>query len=311
MASETGNEAPFMDEVPPDTGETKKRRIPPRGKRWGSAVFGIVVFVVFACAAGIPSWFAFGWPAFIVAAVVGLVAISTVHFAYEWERIVVLRFGTFSRIVEPGLYFTIPVIEQVALHVDQRINVTPFLNERALTSDLAPVDVDAVVFWMVWDAKAAYTQVVDYPNAVSWSAQTALRDAIGQINLTDVPIKRLQIDHEVQERLEDKVSEWGISIISVEIRDIVLPDDLQNAMSRAAQAERERDARIILAEAEKESSHMFVEAAESYRDCEIALQLRMANLLYEGVKEHGGMVIVPSSFTDSIDSIEKIAKALK
>ena len=153
--------------------------------------------------------------------------------------------------------------------------------------------------------------MVDYPSAVSWSAQTALRDAIGHINLTDVPMKRLQIDHEIQERLERKVSDWGISIISVEIRDITLPDDLQNAMSRAAQAERERDARIILAEAEVEASHMFVEAAETYCENDVALQLRTANLLYEGLKEHGGMVVIPSSFAESIGEIESLVGKLK
>ena len=259
--------------------KTPARKKPTWLKRRGALVFNLAVFAVVALLLGGAGMLAFGPWAIPFALVLGAFAANAVHIAFVWERAVILRFGNFSRIAEPGLYFTIPIVEQIALHVDQRINATSFLNERALTSDLAPVDVDAVVFWMVWDAKQAYTQVADYPSAVSWSAQTALRDAIGRISLTDMPVKRLQIDHEVQERLDRKVADWGISIISVEIRDIVLPDDLQGAMSKAAQAERERDARIILAEAEKEAACMFVEAAETYEESEVALQLRMANLL--------------------------------
>ncbi len=275
-------------------------------KRRGAVVFSAVVFLTTMTLTGVGFFQLLGWWGAIPALLLSFLAVSSVHIAFAWERVVILRFGSFSRIAEPGLYFTVPVIEQIALHVDQRINVTPFLNERALTSDLAPVDVDAVVFWMVWDAKQAYTQVVDYPSAVSWSAQTALRDAIGQISLTDVPVKRLQIDHEVQERLDRKLADWGISVISVEIRDIVMPEDLQSAMSKAAQAEREKDARIILAEAEKETSFMFVEAAKAYGEPEAALKLRIANLLYEGVKDNGGLVIVPSSFSDSLSAVEKL-----
>lgn len=291
--------------------KTPVRKKHPWFKRRGSFIFNASVFVasgLFFCGVGM---LAFGLWAVPCGVVLSALVSNTVHIGFVWERVIVLRFGNFSRVAGPGLYVTIPIIEQIALHIDQRINTTSFLNERALTSDLAPVDVDAVVFWMVWDAKQAYTQVVDYPSAVSWSAQTALRDAIGRIDLTDVPVKRLQIDHEVQECLDRKVENWGISIISVEIRDIVLPDDLQGAMSRAAQAERERDARIILAEAEKEAACMFVEAAEIYKESATALQLRMANLLYEGVKDSGGMVVVPSSFVESAAAVEKMARLIK
>lgn len=274
----------------------------------------LLAAALFCAAAGLSAFLLaqpLGWFAVIPAAAIGWLTADAVRIAYEWERVIVLRFGHFHRVVKPGLYFTIPIVEQVVLHVDQRICVTPFLNEHALTSDLAPVDVDAVVFWMVWDAKSAYTQVVDYPMAVSWSAQTALRDAIGCIDLTDLPMKRKQLDHEIQESLEQKVSDWGISVISVEIRDVRIPSDLQDAMSRAAQAERERDARIMLAEAEKEVSRMFVEAAEIYEGNDSALLLRTANLLYEGVKDSGGMIVVPSSFTDSIGEIERWARKAK
>lgn len=294
--------------------ETKKPLKNPWAHRKGALFFSVclfllslVIFGALAIAAIGLSW----WSVLIVLILASLVTCS-IRIAFAWERVVILRFGKFSRIAKPGLYFTIPIIEQIALHADQRIHCTPFLNERALTSDLAPIDVDAVVFWLVWDAKRAYTQVVDYPQAVSWSAQTALRDAIGQVSLTDVPIKRLQIDNEVQQRLDHKVEDWGISIISVEIRDIMLPKDLQDSMSKAAQAERERDARIILAEAEKEASAMFVEAADVYKDSDIALQLRIANLLTEGVRESGGgFIVVPSSITESANSIEKALNVFK
>ena len=307
MAAQEKFEPANTDQDQFEDEKTPTRKQPSWLKRKGALAFNTAVFIVAAlllCAVGVP---AFGLWALVPALVISAFLASAVHIAYVWERVVILRFGAFSRIAQPGLYFTIPLVEQIALHIDQRINATSFLNERALTSDLAPVDVDAVVFWMVWDAKQAYTQVADYPSAVSWSAQTALRDAIGRISLTDMPVKRLQIDHEVQERLDRKVTDWGISIISVEIRDIILPDDLQGAMSKAAQAERERDARIILAEAEKEAAIMFVEAAETYQQCDAALQLRMANLLYEGVKDNGGLVVVPSSLADSAAALEKIS----
>lgn len=278
--------------------------------RKGSYLLAATLFLATSSLLAAALWPALAWLAVVVAAIVGCIAAGVVRIAYEWERVVVLRFGQFSRVVGPGLYFTIPIIEQVVLHVDQRISTTPFLNEHALTSDLAPVDVDAVVFWMVWDAKAAYTQVVNYPVAVSWAAQTALRDSIGRIGLTDLPMKRKQLDHEIQDSLEQKVADWGISVISVEIRDIRIPGDLQDAMSRAAQAERERDARIMLAEAEKEISQMFVEAAETYQGNDAALLLRTANLLYEGVKDSGGMIVVPSSFTESVGEIERLAKRM-
>lgn len=296
-----------QDETSPD-----KPLFKVKTKRKESYLFSCTLFVFVACATYFASHHVLFWiESFFLSIALGLLTSSSIHIALTWERVIILRFGRFSRIVEPGLYFTIPIVEQIAIRVDQRINTTPFLNEHALTSDLAPVDVDAVVFWMVWDAKQAYTQVSEYKSAVAWSAQTALRDAIGHINLTDVPMRRQQIDHEIQEALERKVSDWGISIISVEIRDISMPDSLQSAMSQAAQAERERDARIILAEAEKEVSHMFVEAAQTYKENDIALHLRTTNLLYEGVKDNSGLVIVPSSFSESINTLEKMTESLK
>lgn len=299
--------APPALEPKQETSVSLTRRL---AMRKGAYLLAAVLFLATSSALAMALWPVIGWPAVAVAVIAGWLVADAVRIAYEWERVVVLRFGQFHRVVKPGPYLTIPVIEQVVLHVDQRISTTPFLNEHALTSDLAPVDVDAVVFWMVWDAKAAYTQVVNYPVAVSWAAQTALRDSIGRIGLTDLPMKRKQLDHEIQESLEQKVADWGISVISVEIRNIGIPGDLQDAMSRAAQAERERDARIMLAEAEKEVSHMFVEAAETYQGNDTALLLRTANLLYEGVKDSGGMIVVPSSFTESVGEIERLAKRM-
>jgi regulator of protease activity HflC (stomatin/prohibitin superfamily) len=245
------------------------------------------------------------------AIVVGVLAASTIRIAQQWEKAVVLRLGRFSRVAGPGLFFVIPVFEHVTLSVDQRIIATPFMAEETLTADLVSVDVDAVLFWMVWDAKKACVEVENYPKAVGWSAQTALRDAIGRVNLAELATRRKQIDVQLQEALGEKTEPWGITILSVEIRDIVIPQELQNAMSKGAQAERERDARIILAEVEKDISEMFVEAAEVYDRNDRAMQLRTMNLIYESVKEKGGLVIAPSAFSEGFNNIEDVVKHIK
>ena len=176
-----------------------------------------------------------------------------------------------------------------------------FSAEAALTADLVPVDVDAIIFWLVWDAKKACLEVANYPKAVLWSAQTALRDAIGQVNLADLSLRRKQIDHELQQVLGGKCEEWGITVISVEIRDIAVPHELQDALSKEAQAERERNARVILAEVEKDISEMFVEAAQVYEENPKALQLRAMNLAYEGTRDGKGVLLAPSSLADGFD----------
>ena len=220
------------------------------------------------------------------------------HIAMQWEKVVIFRFGKFNRMAGPGLYLTIPFIEQTALKADQRIMVTGFGAEETLTSDLVPINVDAVLFWMVWDAKKACLEVENYYNSVSLAAQTALRDAIGRASVSEVAIRRNQLDQELQEVIEERTSVWGITVMSVEIRDIVIPQDLQEAMSAEAQAEREKNARMVLAEVEKDISSMLVDAANVYDENELAVRLRTMHLLYESAKNSGGTVVIPSAYSE-------------
>lgn len=245
----------------------------------------------------------------VVAAVVaGVIAALSIRIAPQWERVVVLRLGNFNRVAGPGPYFVIPVLEHAAAHVDQRMIVAPFAAEEALTADLVPLDIDAVLFWMVWNPKDACVEVEDYASAIWWAAQTALRDAVGRINLSEVATRREQLDNEIKDILEEKTRTWGITVISVEIRDIAIPKELQDAMSKEAQAERERNARLLLAEIEKDISEMFVEAASVYDQNDKAMQLRTMNLIYESVKEKGGLVIAPSAFGEAFNNIEGFLK---
>ena len=232
------------------------------------------------------------------ALVVAWAATMCVHIAMQWEKVVIFRFGKFDRMAGPGLYFTIPFIEQTALKADQRIMVTGFGAEETLTSDLVPINVDAVLFWMVWDAKKACLEVENYYNSVSLAAQTALRDAIGRASVSEVAIRRNQLDQELQEVIEERTSVWGITVMSVEIRDIVIPQELQEAMSAEAQAEREKNARMVLAEVEKDISSMLVDAAHVYEENDVALRLRTMHLLYESVKGSGGTVVIPSAYSE-------------
>ena len=238
-------------------------------------------------------------PLTIAASVVaGFVLATSVRVAPHWERVAILRFGKFNRIAGPGLYCCIPFAEYTAIHVDQRITTASFSAEAALTADLVPVDVDAILFWMVWDAKKACLEVENYYNSVSLAAQTALRDAIGRASVSEVAIRRNQLDQELQEVIEERTSVWGITVMSVEIRDIVIPQDLQEAMSAEAQAEREKNARMVLAEVEKDISSMLVDAANVYDENELAVRLRTMHLLYESVKNSGGTVVIPSAYSE-------------
>lgn len=176
---------------------------------------------------------------------------------------------------------------------------------------MVPLDIDAVLFWMVWDPKSACVEVEDYSSAIWWAAQTALRDAVGRINLAEVATRREQIDEEIKSILDEKTNSWGITVVSVEIRDIAIPSDLQDAMSKEAQAERERNARLLLAEVEKDISEMFVDAASVYDKNDKALQLRTMNLIYESVKEKGGLVIAPSAFSEGFNNIDSFKDILK
>ncbi len=220
---------------------------------------------------------------------VGLLCAACIRIAPQWERVAVLRFGRFHRVAGPGIYALAPFVEYAAIHIDHRIMTSAFSAEAALTADLVPVDVDAILFWVVWDAQKACLEVENYPKAVLWSAQTAMRDAIGQVNLADLSLRRKQIDRELQEVMSAKCEQWGITVMSVEIRDIMVPEELQNALSKEAQAERERNARTILAEVEKDISEMFVEAADVYDRNPKALKLRAMNLAYEGAKDGKGV----------------------
>ena len=208
--------------------------------------------------------------------------------AQQWERAVVLRLGNYTGLRGPGLFWIIPGIDQVSSWIDQRIITTSFAAEQTLTSDTVPVNVDAVLFWMVYDPEKAALEVQDYKLAVSWAAQTALRDIIGRTPLTVLLRGREQIEAQLQKLIDERSNPWGVTVQSVEMRDVVIPESLQDAMSREAQAAREKEARIILGQAEVEIAHLFAQAAQSYEHNPTALHLRAMNILYEGLKEKGG-----------------------
>ena len=236
----------------------------------------------------------------IATAVVGLVLMQSPRIAQQWERAVVLKLGRFVGLRGPGLFWIVPFVDRVSSWIDQRTITTTFAAEQTLTSDTVPVNVDAVLFWMVHDAQKAALEVQDYPQAVSWAAQTALRDIIGRTALTDLLRGREQIEAELQTLIDHRSNPWGVTVSSVEMRDIVIPANLQDAMSRQAQAEREKQARIILGQAETEIAHSFEEAAKSYARNPTALHLRAMNMLYEGLKEKGALMLIPSSAVESM-----------
>ncbi|HOC41463.1 MAG TPA: slipin family protein [Thermoanaerobaculales bacterium] len=231
--------------------------------------------------------------------VAGLLA-PCIQVALQWEKAVVLRFGKFRGLRGSGVFTLLPVIDKVASYVDQRIRVTDFKAETTLTRDTVPVNVDAIAFWMVWDAEKSVLEVAEFEGAVTLSAQTALRDAIGKHELGDMLSNRDRLGREIQEVLDAKTNAWGITVQSVEIRDIIIPKELEDAMSRQAQAERERQSRIILSTAETEIAEKFAEASKHYRSNPAALHLRAMNMVYEGLKTKGSMVIVPSTAVETM-----------
>ena len=276
-----------------------------RASNAGVVLFSVVVFVL-AFGIALSVSLALSTPGIVAVAIavaVGVLASMCVHIAQQWEKVVVLRFGKFDRVSGPGLFFTIPIIEQNVLRVDGRVRVTTFGAEETLTADLVPLDVNAVLFWMVWDAHAACTEVGDFTRAVELAAQTALRDAIGRSGAAEVAIKREQLDRELKHVLEEKVAPWGVTVMSVEVRDILLPKDLQGVMSLEAQAEQRKKARIILMEAEQDICEMLDEMGEAYTENAAALRLRAMHLLYESVRETGGTVVVPSSFSEGFGDV--------
>ena len=260
-----------------------------------------VAILIAALVLGLVGWNATGNPIpLVVMVLVGVVLVPAPRIAQQWERAVVLRFGRFVGLRGPGLFWVVPFMDRVSTWIDQRTITTSFAAEQTLTADTVPVNVDAVLFWMVHDAEKAALEVQDYAQAVSWAAQTGLRDIIGRTTLTDLLRGRERIETELQTLIDQRSNPWGVTVSSVEMRDIVIPGALQDAMSREAQAAREKQARIILGEAEMEIAHSFQEAAKSYEKNPTALHLRAMNMLYEGLKEKGALMLVPSSAVESM-----------
>jgi len=256
----------------------------------GAATVGglLVAGLAFPVAAGVAG---------ALAAAVG----SSIKYSDQWEKAVVLRFGRYRGLRGPGLFGVIPIVDRIGYHIDQRIRTTAFAAESCLTRDTVPVDVDAIAFWIVYDAERAALEVQDYEEAVILAAQTALRDAIGKHDLAELIQSRKELGRGLQEALDRKMHDWGIQVQSVEIRDVMIPEALEEAMSRQAQAERERQARIILGTAETEIASKFVEAAERYAEKPVALNLRAMNMLYESIVKRGSLMVVPSGLADSLN----------
>ena len=247
------------------------------------------------------TWERMNIPIVIITALVAAISFFGIKIANQWERAVVLRLGRFKCLKGPGPFFIIPIIESIVQSVDMRIRSTDFSSESTLTKDTVPVNVDAICFWMVWDAKKAILEVENFYLAIVLSAQTALRDIIGTHQLSELLTHREKLGKRLQEILDEKTNPWGITVQSVEIRDIILPKDLEDAMSKEAQAERERHARIILGTAETEIAEKFAQAAKQYESNPGAMHLRGMNMLFEGLKEKGSMVIVPSSALETMN----------
>jgi len=238
--------------------------------------------------------------ALAIGALVGLYFLFSIRIAYQWEKVAVLRFGRFTGLRGPGLFYMVPIVDRLSRYVDQRVRVAAVSAESTLTRDTVPVNVDAIVFWLVWDAEKSILEVQDFTQAITLSAQTALRESIGRHELHQMVAEREMLGRELQRILDEKTTPWGITVQSVEIRDVQIPQALQDAMSREAQAERERRARTILGLAETEIAEMFGKAALTYKDNPVALHLRAMNMLYEAIKEKGAMVIVPSSAVETM-----------
>ncbi len=248
--------------------------------------------------------------------ILALAISSSIKIADQWERTVVLRLGQFHELKGPGLFFIIPIINPASFWIETRVITTSFNAEKTLTKDTVPVNVDAVLFWKVIDPKAAALNVADYESALGWASQTALRDVIGKTGLTDMLEGRDKLGQELLRIIDDRTEPWGIKVISVEVKDVLIPPALEDAMSMQAQAERERQARVILGDSEKQVAEKFGDAAKTYLDNPVALHLRAMNMLYEGLKNNATIVVVPSSATETMElgnvaGIAALAKALK
>ena len=261
---------------------------------------GVALFVV-SVAAGFAASALTGSPVpLVICALVGVYLLCAIRMANQWEKVAVLRFGKYIGLRGPGLFHIIPVVDTLSRYVDQRVRVANVSAESTLTRDTVPVNVDAIIFWMVWNAEKSILEVQDFVQAIQFSAQTALRESIGRHELHQMVAEREMMGHELQRILDEKTTAWGITVQSVEIRDVQIPPELQDAMSREAQAERERRARIILSTAETEIAEKFGQAALTYQNNPVAMHLRAMNMLYEAIKEKGSMVIVPSSAVETM-----------
>ena len=265
-------------------------------------IVSVMILVVSLGAAALVGWWRESEPWAVAVFVVGAIVSASPRIINEWERGVLLRLGRFGRVLSPGLSWVIPGVDRVATLVDMRIRSTPFSAEKTLTKDTVPVDVDAVLFWVVTDAQRSFLEVQEYQPTVSWAAQTTLRDVIGRTDLARMISDREGLDRELQSNIDTKTSEWGITVQSVEIRDVRIPGALEDAMSRQAQADREKSARIILAQSEPLVAEEMAKAAHVYRDEPTAMQLRAMNMTYESMKERGSLMVIPSGLADSFGS---------
>ncbi len=280
--------------------EIRDRRERIREKRAQASPVGAAVFVLCIVAA-VPFTVLYDQPAFMIAGILaGMYFLFAIKVAKQWEKAVLLRLGRYKGLRGPGLFMIVPVIDSIGRFVDQRVRVTDVTAESALTRDTVPVNVDAIVFWVVWNVEKALLEVADFDKAITLSAQTALRESIGRHELAQMITERETLGHELQRILDEKTNPWGITVHSVEIRDVHIPQALEDAMSRQAQAERERQARIILGTAETEIAEKFDKASAVYVNNPTALHLRAMNMLYEAIKEKGSMVIVPSSAVETM-----------
>jgi regulator of protease activity HflC (stomatin/prohibitin superfamily) len=269
--------------------------------------FPILIFWVILCAGIAFAYFLHGLSAhpesawiLAIAAFLAIIASSAIKVADQWDRAVILRLGKFRALKGPGLFGIIPIIDTIPYWVDTRVIPTSFKAEKTLTKDTVPVDVDAVLFWQVIDVEKATLNVAEYLPAISWASQTALRDVIGKTILADMLEGREKISGEIQKIIDHRTEPWGIKVISVEVKDVLIPPALENAMSMEAQAERERQARVILGDSERQIAEKFEEAAATYMNNPTALHLRAMNMLYEGLKENATFVIVPSTVLETM-----------
>jgi regulator of protease activity HflC (stomatin/prohibitin superfamily) len=261
----------------------------------GVTLFAISIAAALVCRAYINS----PWPQ-LALFLLGLYLLFAAKVVDQWEKVAILRFGKYRGLRGPGLFFMIPVIDSLSRYIDQRVRVSTVSAEAALTRDTVPVNVDAIVLWMVWNAEKSILEVENFTDAITLSAQTALRESIGRHQLAQMITDRETLGHELQKILDEKTTPWGITVQSVEIRDVRIPQGLENAMSQQAQAERERQARVILGEAEVQVAAQFAQASEVYNVNPGALHLRAMNMLYEAIREKGAMVIVPSSVVETM-----------